>query len=220
MLHKVYVAVIKGESWLLESPKECSPFYAVCERWFRELIQCLAHGIVSQALRKWASVFAPLVMLFFMGEGLALRGSRSLPIVIIAFIIGGQVRDKMRSPSLCMAQFSLQVVYLSLHGLFVILSLGYVAAHTRIAFTSLSGIYTSLSKPSIFFISITPRVGKVALLLGPNRLRLMGACSIRTWSYHAWLLPLLAHKFSPQTTLIVGSRFGYFYCYVSKFKPN
>ena len=135
---------------------------------------------MSQAPRRWAFAFAPLVMLFIMKEGLALRGSRSLPIVIIAFIIGGQVRDKMRSPSLCMAQFSLQVVYLSLHGLFVILSLGYVAAHTRIAFTSLSGIYTSLSKPSIFFISITPRVGKVALLLGPNRLRLMGACSIRT----------------------------------------
>ena len=115
-----------------------------------------------------------------MKEGLALRGSRSLPIVIIAFIIGGQVRVRMGLLSLCMVQLSLQVVYLSLHGLFIILSLGYVAAHTRIAFTSLSGIYTSLSKPSIFFISITPRVGKVALLLGPNRLRLMGACSIRT----------------------------------------
>ena len=134
---------------------------------------------MSQALRKWASVFAPLVMPFFMREGLALRGSRSLPIVIIAFIIRGQVRDKMRSPSLCMAQFSLQVVYLSMHGLFVILSLGYVAAHTRIAFTSLSGIYTSLSKPSILFISIMLRVGKVTLLLGSSWFRLMGACSMK-----------------------------------------
>ena len=114
-----------------------------------------------------------------MGEGLALRGSRSLPIVIIAFIIGGQIRDKMRSPSLCMAQFSLQVVYLSMHGLFVILSLGYVAAHTRIASTSLSGVYTSLSKPSIVFISTTLRVGKVTLLLGSSRFKLMGACLMR-----------------------------------------
>ena len=114
-----------------------------------------------------------------MREGLAWRGSRSLPIVIIAFIIRGQVRVKMRLPSLCMVQFSLQVVYLSLHGLFVILSLGCVTAHTRMAFASLSGVYTPLSKPSVLFISITLRVGKVALLLGSSQLRLMGACFMR-----------------------------------------
>ena len=83
-------------------------------------------------------------MLFVMREGLTWRGSQSLPIVIIAFIIGGQVRVRMRSPSLCMAQFSFQVVYLSLQGLFVVLSLGYVAAHTRMASASLNGVYTPL----------------------------------------------------------------------------
>ena len=220
MLHGVRVAVIKGESRLLESPRECSPFYTACERWFKELIQCPTHGIVSQATRRWASAFEPLVMLFFMREGLAWRGSRSLPIVIIAFIIRGQVRVRMRSPSLCMAQFSLQVVYISLHGLFVILSLGYMAAHTRMASASLSGVYTPFSKPSILFILIMLRVGKVALLLGSGRLRLMGACSMRTWSYHARLLSLLAHKFFLQTAPIVGSGLRYFYCYVSKLKPN
>ena len=134
---------------------------------------------MSQALRKWASVFAPLVMPFFMREGLALRGSRSLPIVIITFVIEGQVRVRTRSPSLCMAQFSLQNIYLSLHGLFVILSLGHVTTHTRMASASLSGVHTSLSKPSILFISITLKVGKVALLLGSSQFRLMGACSMR-----------------------------------------
>ena len=109
-----------------------------------------------------------------MREGLAFRGSRSLPIVVIAFIIGGQVRVRMRSPSLCMAQFSLQVVYLSLHGLFVVLSLGFVAAYTRMASAGLSGVYTPLWKPFVLFTSITLRVGKVALLLGSSRLRLMG----------------------------------------------
>ena len=89
-------------------------------------------------------MFAPLVMLFFMREDLAWRGSLSLPIVIITFVVEGQVRVKMRLPSLCMAQFSLQVVYLSLHGLFVILSLGCVTAHMRMASASLSGVYTSL----------------------------------------------------------------------------
>ena len=124
--------------------------------------------------------FAPLVMLVFMREGLAWRGSQYLPIVIIDFIIGGHVRVRMRSPLLCMAQFSLQVVYLSLHGLFVILSLGYVVAHTRMASPSLSGVYTPLSKPFVLFILIMLRVGKVDLLLGSSRLRLMRACSMRT----------------------------------------
>ena len=115
-----------------------------------------------------------------MREGLAWRGSRSLPIVIIAFIVGGQVTVRKRSPLLCMAQFSLQVVYLSLHGLFVIFSLGYVTAYMKMASASLSGVYIPLSKPSILFVSITLEVGKVALLLGSSWLRLMGACLMRT----------------------------------------
>ena len=78
-----------------------------------------------------------------------------------------------------MAQFSLQVVYLLLHGMFVILSLGYVVAHMRMASASLSGVYTPLSKPSVLFILIMFRVGKVAMLLGSSWLRLMGACSMR-----------------------------------------
>ena len=121
----------------------------------------------------------PSVVLFFVREGLVWRSSRSLSIVIIAFIIGGHVRARMRSPSLCMVKLSLQVVYLSLYGLLIILSLGYVTAHTRMAFASLSGVYTSLSKPSILFISITLRVGKVTLLLGSIRFRLIGACLMR-----------------------------------------
>ena len=124
-------------------------------------------------------MFASLVMLFLIREGLAWGGSLSLHIVIIVFIIVRHVRARMRLPLLCMAQFSLQVVYLSLQGLFIILSLGYVATHTRMASTSLSGIHTSLSKPSILFISITLRVGKVTLLLGSGQFKLMGACSVR-----------------------------------------
>ena len=230
MLHEVCFAIINGEGWLLESSRKCSPFYVACERWFGELIQCPAHGIVSQAPRRWAFTFTPPVVLFFVREGLAWRSSGSLPIVIITFIIGGHVRPRIRSPSLCMAQLSLQIVYLSLHGLLIILSLGYMTpsffwlhgpvvilslehmtTHTRIAFAGLSGVHTSLSKPSILFILITLRVRKVALLLGSSRFRLMGACLMRAWSYHAWLLPLLTHKFFPQTAPIVRSGIEHFY---------
>ena len=66
-----------------------------------------------------------------------------------------------------------------MQGLFVVLSLGYMAAYTKMASASLSGVYTPLSKPSVLFISITLGVRKVALLLGSSWLRLMGACSIR-----------------------------------------
>ena len=140
----------------------------------------------------------PSVVLFFVREGLTLRSSRSLPIVIIAFIIGRHVRARMRSPSLCMAQLSLQIVYLSLHGLLIVLSLGYmtpnffwlhgpvvilslehVTAHTRVASAGLSSVHTSLSKPSILFILVMLRVGKVTLLLGSSRYRLMGARLMR-----------------------------------------
>ena len=134
---------------------------------------------MSQALKRWASAFVPLVALFLMRESLALGGSQSLPIVIIVFIIVRHVRVRMRLLSLCMAQQSFQVVYLSLHGLFIILSLGYVTVHTGMASASLGGVYAPLSKPSVIFISVTLRVWEVALLLGSSRLRLMGAYFIR-----------------------------------------
>ena len=140
-----------------------------------------------------------------------LGGSRSLPIVVIVFIAVRRVRAKMRLPSLCMAQLSLQVIYLSLHGLFIIQSLGYVTTHMGMTSASLSGVYAPLSKPSVLFVSVMLRVWEVALLLGSSQLGLMGACSMRAWSYHAQLLSLLVHKFFPQIVPIVGSRFECFY---------
>ena len=114
-----------------------------------------------------------------MRESLAWEGSRSLPIVVIIFVVVRHVRARMRLPLLCMAQLSLQVIYFLLHGLFITLSLGYVIAHTRVAFASLSGFYAPFSKPSVLFVLVTLRVWEVALLLGSGWLKLMGACSMR-----------------------------------------
>ena len=77
---------------------------------------------------------------------------------------------------MCKAQLSLQVVYLLLHGLFVILSLGYVTAHTRMASAGLCDVYTPLLKPSVLFVPAMLRVWEITLLLGSGWLRLMGAC--------------------------------------------
>ena len=79
---------------------------------------------------------------------------------------------------MCKVQLSLQVIYFSLHGLFVISSLGYVTAHTGMASASLNGIYAPLSKPFILFVLVMLKVWEFALLLGSSQLRLMGACSM------------------------------------------
>ena len=117
-------------------------------------------------------------MLFLVRESLPWGGSRSLPIVVIIFIVVRRVRARMGLPSLCLAQLSLQIIYLLLHGLFIILFLGYVNAHTGMASASLSGVYTPLPKPSVLFVPAMLTVWEVALLLGSSRLRLIGACSM------------------------------------------
>ena len=121
-----------------------------------------------------------------------------MSIVVVTFIVGGRVKLGTRLPLLCMVQFSLQIVYFLLYGplivLFlrhvapnfflllgpvVILSLKHVAAHARVALAGLSGVYTSLSKPSTLFISVTFGVREVTLLLGFGWFELMGACLMR-----------------------------------------
>ena len=77
---------------------------------------------------------------------------------------------------MCKAQPSLQVIYFSLHGLFIIPSLGYVTAHTGMASAGLSGVYTPLPKPSILFVPAMLGVWEITLLLGSGQLGLMGVC--------------------------------------------
>ena len=82
----------------------------------------------------------------------------------------------MGLPLLCKVQSPLQVIYFLLHGLFIILSLGYVAAHTGMAFASLSGVYAPLPKPFVLFVPAMFGVWEITLLLGSGRLGLMGVC--------------------------------------------
>ena len=198
MLHRVCFIIVNGKGRLLEPSRKYGPFYVMRKRRLGKLIQRPAHGIISQALRRWASVPTPPIVLFLMGEGLTWGSPRFSSIVIITFIVERHVKPRMRLLLLCMEQLSLQIVYFSLHGslivLFlrhmapnffwlrgpvVILSLKHMTAHARVALASLSGVYASLSKPSIFFILITFEVRKVTLLLGFGWFGLMGACLMR-----------------------------------------
>ena len=79
---------------------------------------------------------------------------------------------------LCKVQPFLQVVYLPLHGSFVVPFLGHVATHASVTSAGLRGIHAPLSKPSLLLVLAMLRVWEVALLLGFSWLRLMGACSV------------------------------------------
>ena len=94
-----------------------------------------------------------------MRESLAWGGPGPLPVVVIIFVVERCVcAEGGGLSSLCKAQPSLQVIYLSLHGSFVILSLGHVTTRTGMASAGLRGVYTPFSKPSIFFIPAMLRV--------------------------------------------------------------
>ena len=77
---------------------------------------------------------------------------------------------------MCKALLSLQVIYFSLHDLFIILSLGYVIAYTGMASAGLSGVYAPLPKPSVLFVLAILRLWEITLLLEYGRLGLMGVC--------------------------------------------
>ena len=70
--------------------------------------------------------------------------------------------------SLCKVQPSLQVIYLSLQGSFVILSLGHMTTHTGMASAGLRCVYTPFPKPSVFIILAMLKVWEVTLLLGSS----------------------------------------------------
>ena len=99
-----------------------------------------------------------------------------MPIVVIVFIVERCVWAKRGLSLLCKVQLSLQVIYLSLHNLFVIPSLGYVTAHMGMASAGLCGVYAPFPKLSVLFVLAMLKVWEITLLLGSGWLRLMGAC--------------------------------------------
>ena len=68
MFYRVRSTIVSGERRLVEAPWKFSPLYPTRERGFRDLIQCLAHNIISYAFARWALVFSLVVALFIAGE--------------------------------------------------------------------------------------------------------------------------------------------------------
>ena len=96
--------------------------------------------------------------LLLVGESLAWGSPGSLPVVVVILVVEGCVSAGGGLSSLCKAQPSLQVIYLPLHGLFVVPFLGHVTTHAGVASAGLCGVHAPLPKPSIFFLLAMLRV--------------------------------------------------------------
>ena len=70
MFHGVRSTIVDGERGLMESPGNFGVFYLVCERKSRDLIERLAHSVISKAFTKRALVPMFMMVLFIIGERL------------------------------------------------------------------------------------------------------------------------------------------------------
>ena len=75
MLYWVCLTIIYGKGWLVEPPRKLSPLYPTRERRLRDAIQGLTHGVIYQALVRWAFVAAFERLLFLIGKSFTWRGS-------------------------------------------------------------------------------------------------------------------------------------------------
>ena len=126
--------------------------------------------------------------------------SWSPPVTDILLFIRGYVEAGRGLPLLCMAQSLFQVIYLSLHGLTVVLSLGYATAYLGMALAHLGIIHTPILIP--FIAPILLKVKKITLPLRPYGFCLLGVCLtwvflVWSWPYHVYPSHSLTHEFFP-----------------------
>ena len=167
MLYRIRLTIVNGECGLMESQRKFCPLYLARERWSRDLIQRLAHSIISQAFTRWAFISTFLMVLLVVRERLVEWSSWPSPITRILFTLRGNVRVIGGPFSPCMAKLPLQLVNLQLHGS-VILFLRYVISKSRMASACMCSVHAPLS------ISHTFEIKEIILLLRPCGLLLMG----------------------------------------------
>ena len=71
MFYRIRSTIVNGECGLMELSRKFCLLYLACERRFGDLIQCLAHSVISQAFTRRALVSSPVVVFFIVGERLA-----------------------------------------------------------------------------------------------------------------------------------------------------
>ena len=71
MLYWVSLTIVYGKRRLMKPSRKLCPLYSTRERRLGDAIQGLAHGIIGQALVRWAFVAAFARSLFLVGKSLA-----------------------------------------------------------------------------------------------------------------------------------------------------
>ena len=183
MLHTICSTITNGEHWLRKSLRKLCPFNSTCEWRPRNLVQRLAHSIVSQAFARRALVptfiILPTQERFTKGSSWS-RSVATIPLVTRRnIIVGGSFS------SLLTMQLPLQMIDLQLHGSSAFLMRD-MTPTPRVALTSMSGMHTSLPVLS------TLKIEEMILALGPHGLLL-----VWFWTYHNWSLHSLSHKEFP-----------------------
>ena len=102
MLHRIRLTVVDGECWLMKPQREYCPLNITREGRSRNLVQCPAHNVISQASAWRALVFTSMMVFYFVGNRFARWSSWPSPISKILFFLRGNVRVVI---SLCMHNF-------------------------------------------------------------------------------------------------------------------
>ena len=131
VFHRICSAIIHDERRLVELSREFCLFYPSCERWLRNLTQCLLHNVSSHSLARRASSFPSVEALFIIGEGFAWWSSWPLSVQSVFFIIGRDIGVRRGSLLLCSMELLLQVLNLSLHGFIIISPVRDVASPSK-----------------------------------------------------------------------------------------
>ena len=199
MLYGVCLAIIHGERGLSEPPGEFRSLNSSRKRRPRDLIQRLAHSIVSHAFSRGACVPTFVVVLLFIGERLIRWGLWPSSIATIPFTVRGGVRARGSSPSLCMAQLSLQLVDFQLQ-CFGILFLREMTLSLWLASSDPGTMHTLLSIPSP--LEVDERI----LALGSYGFYLSWI-----WICHGWTLssPTLEYSLSHRRRQLWGPNLNF-----------
>ena len=75
VIHRVCSTIVNGERWLIQSPRKSCPFNLVHEGRFENLVQHLAHSVISQVFARRVLIPTFVMALLIVGERLAMWGS-------------------------------------------------------------------------------------------------------------------------------------------------
>ena len=141
--------IINGECGLMELLRKTHILYVSSEGWFRDLTQRLVHGIVPQAFTRRVLISISIVVLLIIGKRLARQSSGSLSITSTIYLLGGQLGVGRWMSSPYVVQFPFQLIDFTLH-VSTVLCMGNTTLPSRLAFTSMRCVHTSLTIFSSF----------------------------------------------------------------------